>query len=27
MTPNQHGPLMPWATLMLQWDWQCVAKS
>jgi len=20
MTSNQHGPLMPWATLMLQWD-------
>jgi len=26
MTPNQHDPLMPWATLMIQWPRQCVAK-
>ncbi len=26
MTPNQHGPLMPWAALMLQWPLQWVAK-
>ena len=26
MTSNQHGPLMPWATLMLQWGRQCDAK-
>ena len=26
MTPNQHGPLMPWATLMVQWCVQRVAK-
>ena len=26
MTSNQHGPLMPWATLMLQWSIQWVAK-
>jgi len=26
MTSNQHGPLMPWATLMLQWSAQWVAK-
>ena len=26
MTPNQHGPLMPWATLMVQWPRQRVAK-
>jgi hypothetical protein len=23
---NQHGPLMPWATLVLQWRRQWVAK-
>ena len=27
MTPNQHGPLMPWATHVLQWPIQWVAKS
>ena len=27
MTPNQHGPLMPWATQALQWPVQWVAKS
>ena len=26
MTSNQHGPLMPWATLMLQWPGQWVAN-
>jgi len=26
MTSNQHGPLMPWATLVLQWSGQWVAK-
>ncbi len=26
MTSNQHGPLMPWATHMLQWSVQWVAK-
>ena len=26
MTPNQHGPLMPWATRMIQWPVQRVAK-
>ena len=26
MTSNQRGPLMPWATLMLQWPLQWVAK-
>ena len=26
MKLNQHGPLMPWATLMIQWLVQCVAK-
>ena len=26
MTPNQHDPLMPWATLMIQWSGQWVAK-
>ena len=26
MTSNQHGPLMPWATHMLQWLVQWVAK-
>ena len=26
MTSNPHGPLMPWATLMLQWLIQRVAK-
>lgn len=27
MTPDQRGPLMPWATLMLQWIIQWAAKS
>jgi len=27
MTSNPHGPLMPWATLMLQWPVQWVAKA
>ena len=27
MTSNQHGPLMPWATHVLQWPAQWVAKS
>ena len=27
MTSNQHGPLMPWATHVLQWPVQRVAKS
>jgi len=27
MTSNQHGPLIPWATLMIQWLKQRVAKS
>ena len=26
MTPNQHGPLMPWAAHMIQWPVQWVAK-
>ena len=26
MTPSQHGPLTPWATHVLQWPVQCVAK-
>jgi hypothetical protein len=26
MTSNQHGPLMPWATLVLQWQKQWVAN-
>ena len=26
MTSNQHGPLMPWATLVLQWPRQRVAN-
>ncbi len=26
MTPSQHGPLMPWATHMLQWSVQWVAN-
>ena len=26
MTPNPHGPLMPWAAHMIQWGRQCVAK-
>ncbi len=26
MTSNPHGPLMPWATLVLQWPVQRVAK-
>jgi len=26
MTSNQHGPLMPWATHILQWVKQRVAK-
>lgn len=26
MTSNPHGPLMPWATLVLQWRRQWVAK-
>ena len=26
MTPSQHGPLMPWATHVLQWPVQWVAK-
>ncbi len=26
MTSNQHGPLMPWATHMIQWTVQWVAK-
>ena len=25
MTPSQHDPLIPWATLMLQWQIQRVA--
>ena len=27
MTSNQHGPLTPWATLVLQWPGQWVLKS
>ena len=27
MTSNQRGPLMPWATHMIQWVVQRVAKS
>jgi len=27
MTSNQHGPLTPWATHMIQWPVQRVAKS
>ncbi len=27
MTSNPHGPLMPWATLMLQWSVQWAAKE
>ena len=27
MTSNQHGPLMPWATHVLQWLVQWAAKS
>ena len=27
MTSNQHGPLMPWATLVLQWSGQWVANA
>ena len=27
MTSNQHGPLMSWATHMLQWPVQRVAKT
>ena len=27
MTSNQRGPLIPWATLVLQWSVQWVAKS
>lgn len=27
MTPNQHGPLMPWAAHVVQWDRQWVAKA
>jgi len=27
MTPSQHGPLIPWAALMLQWPLQRVAKA
>ena len=27
MTSNQRGPLMPWATLMLQWPVQWAAKA
>ena len=27
MTSNPHGPLMPWATLVLQWLGQWVAKA
>ena len=27
MTSNQRGPLMPWATLVLQWSVQWVAKA
>ncbi len=27
MTSNQHGPLIPWATHMIQWSIQWVAKS
>jgi hypothetical protein len=26
MTPSQHGPLMPWATHVLQWPAQWAAK-
>ena len=26
MTSNPHGPLIPWATLVLQWPIQWVAK-
>ena len=26
MTSNPHGPLMPWATLVLQWPRQWVAN-
>jgi len=26
MTPNQHGPLMPWAAHVVQWPVQWVAK-
>ena len=26
MTPNQHGPLISWATRMIQWMSQWVAK-
>ena len=26
MTSNPHGPLIPWATLVLQWPVQGVAK-
>ncbi len=26
MTSNPHGPLIPWATLVLQWGRQCVAN-
>lgn len=26
MTSDQRGPLMPWATLMIQWSGQWVAK-
>jgi hypothetical protein len=27
MTPSQHDPLIPWATLMIQWHIQRVAMS
>ena len=27
MTSDQHGPLTPWATRMIQWPVQWVAKS
>ena len=27
MTSSQRGPLMPWATRMIQWTLQWVAKS
>ena len=27
MTSNPHGPLIPWATLVLQWPVQWVAKA
>ena len=27
MTSNQRDPLMPWATLMLQWPVQWAAKA